>query len=167
MVIRNKVVFLDRDGVINKKIINDYVKSWEEFVFLPNVKEAIKLLNQAQFKVIVVTNQACIGKGIINEEELHQIHQQMLNELKDYGAHIDAIYYCPHRQEDNCNCRKPKHGLLEMADRDFKIDFKNSWMIGDEDKDIEAGKRAGCKTCYVTPDKGLLQMVKEIIEDRS
>ncbi|MEW6619786.1 MAG: HAD family hydrolase [bacterium] len=164
---KNKAVFLDRDGVINKKIIGDYVKCWEEFEFLPGVKQAIKLLNQSQFKVIVVTNQACIGKGIIKEEQLQQIHQQMLNELKDYGSSIDAIYYCPHLTEDNCNCRKPKHGMLELADRDFQIDFKNSWLIGDEDKDIEAGKRVGCKTCYVTHEKGLLQIVKEIIGERS
>lgn len=160
---KNKVVFLDRDGVINKKIPNDYVKNWEEFVFLPDVQEAIKLLNQAQFKVIVVTNQAGIAKGIVKEEQLHQIHQEMINELKNYGAHIDAVYYCPHRIEDNCECRKPKHGMLEKADKEIKIDFKNSWMIGDEPKDIEAGKRAGCKTCQVIPNRGLLQIVKEII----
>lgn len=162
--IKNKVVFLDRDGVINKKIIGDYVKCWDEFELLAGVKESIKLLNQSQFKVIVVTNQACIGKGIITEEQLQQIHQKMLNELKDYGAYIDAIYYCPHLSEDNCNCRKPKHGMLQQADKDFNIDFKNSWLIGDEDKDIEAGKRAGCNTCQVTPEKKLLEIVKEIIK---
>ncbi len=163
---RTKVVFLDRDGVINKKIPDDYVKSWAEFEFLPKVKEAIKLLNQAQFKVIVVTNQACIGKGIITEEQLYQIHQQMLNELKEQGAYIDAIYYCPHRQEDNCNCRKPKYGMLEQASREIEIDFKNSWMIGDEPKDIEAGKRIGCKTYQVVPNKRLFDIVKEITNQK-
>jgi len=161
---KNKAVLLDRDGVINKKIKDDYVKSWKEFVFLPGVKEAIKLLNQAQFKIIVITNQAGVGKGVVEESQLQQIHQQMLNELKAYGAYIDGIYYCPHRPEDNCNCRKPKTGMLEQAGKDFKIDFKNSWMIGDEAKDIEAGKKVGCKTYQVLPNKGLLQIVKEIIK---
>jgi len=162
---KNKAVFLDRDGVINKKIKGDYVKSWEEFEFLPGVKEAIRLLNQTQFKVIVVTNQACIGKGIIKEEQLQQIHQQMIQELKENGSYIDAIYYCPHRVEDNCNCRKPKPGMLEQAGKDFKIDFKNSWLIGDEDKDLAAGKKVNCKTYQVTPEKGLFQIVKEIIKE--
>lgn len=160
---KNKAIFLDRDGVINKKIIGDYVKCWAEFEFLTGVQEAIRMLNEAHFKVIVITNQACIGKGIITEEQLQQIHQQMINELQKYGAYLDAIYYCPHRVEDNCNCRKPKTGLLEQAAKEFKIDYKNSWLIGDEPKDIEAGKSVGCKTYQVTPEKGLLDVVKEIL----
>jgi D-glycero-D-manno-heptose 1,7-bisphosphate phosphatase len=160
---KNKAVFLDRDGVINKKIIGDYVKCWEEFEFLSGVKEAIKLLNQANFKVIIITNQAGIGRGVMNESQLQMIHQKMLDELQTDGAKIDAIYYCPHHPDDNCNCRKPKTGMLKQADKDFNIDFKNSWMIGDESKDIEAGKKMGCKTYMVTKDKGLLQVVKEII----
>lgn len=162
---KNKAVFLDRDGVINKKIPNDYVKCWAEFEFLPGVKEAIKLLNQAQYKVVIVTNQAGIGKEIVKEEQLQQIHQQMINELKDYGAFIDAIYYCPHRLEENCNCRKPKPGMLQQAGKDLKIDFKNSWMIGDEDKDIDAGKSVGCKTYQVIHEKGLLEIVQKIIKE--
>ena len=140
------------------------MKSWAEFEFLPDVKEAIKLLNQAEFKVIVVTNQAGIGKGIVKEERLLQIHQQMMAELKEYGAYVDGIYYCPHQQEENCNCRKPKPGMLEKAEKEFNIDFKNSWMIGDEPRDIEAGKSAGCKTYQVTPDRELLQIVQLIIK---
>ena len=164
---KHKAVFLDRDGVINKKIPNDYVKSWTEFEFLPDVKAAIKLLNQAEFKVIVVTNQAGVSKGIVKEEQLRRIHQQMLDELKIYGAHIDAIYYCPHLTEDNCDCRKPKPGMLEKAGKEFNIDFKNSWMIGDEPKDIEAGKSAGCKTYQVTTNEGLLEIAKKIIQEES
>lgn len=159
---KNKAVFLDRDGVINKKIKDDYVKCWAEFEFLPGAPEAIKILNQAHFKVIVVTNQACIGKGIIQEKQLQQIHQQMIYELQKYGAYLDAIYYCPHRVEDNCNCRKPKTGMLEQAAKDFKIDYNNSWLIGDESKDIEAGKSVGCRTYQVTDEKRLLEVVKEI-----
>ncbi|MFH1563262.1 MAG: D-glycero-beta-D-manno-heptose 1,7-bisphosphate 7-phosphatase [Nitrospirota bacterium] len=162
---KNKAVFLDRDGVINKKLPNDYVKSWAEFEFLPGVQEAIKLLNEAKFKVIVVTNQAGVGKEIVKEEQLRRIHQQMLDELKEHSAQIDAVYYCPHRQEDNCNCRKPKPGLLQKAGKEFNIDFKNSWMIGDEPKDIEAGKSAGCKTYQVTTNEGLLEIVKKIIRE--
>ncbi len=165
MLSKNKAVFLDRDGVINKKLPNDYVKDWTEFEFLPYVKEAIKLLNQAKFKIIVVTNQAGVGKGIVKKEQLHKIHQQMMDELKESGAHIDGIYYCPHLVEENCNCRKPKPGMLKKAGKEFNIDFKNSWMIGDEPKDIEAGKSAGCKTYQVTTNEGLLEIAKEIIRE--
>ncbi len=156
-----KVVFLDRDGVINKDR-DDYVKSWDEFEFLPGVVEAIKYLNEKGIKIIIISNQSAIGRGLITEDTLCKIHANMIATLKSKGAYIDAIYYCPHHPDDNCNCRKPKPGLLYLAHKDFNIDFVNSWMIGDTLRDIEAGRSVGCLTRLVTKEKGLFDIVKEI-----
>jgi len=145
-----KCVFLDRDGVINKKAPeDDYIKNWSEFDFLPGVKEVIKKLNKAGFLVIIITNQKGIAKGLMTEEDLKDIHLKMIKELKKGGAIIDGIYYCPHDEKDNCNCRKPKIGMFIKAKKDFNIDLNKSWMIGDSKSDIIAGQKAGCKTIFV------------------
>jgi histidinol-phosphate phosphatase family protein len=157
-----QVVFLDRDGVINVNR-DDYVKSWSEFEFLPGAKDAIKMLNETNYWVIIVTNQSPIGRGIFDHNTLEEIHTKMLQELSDAGAHIDAIYYCPHSPDDECGCRKPKPGLLIRAAEELNIDLNNSWLIGDSDGDIEAGKAAGCKTFKVTEINGLIDIVKTII----
>lgn len=142
-------VFLDRDGVINAER-KDYVKNWNEFTFLPKVKSAIRRLNSIGFPVIVVTNQSCISRGIITEAELGKIHEFMKKELSLAGAKIDALYYCPHTKDSNCNCRKPKTGLVEKAAMDFNLNLKNCWIIGDSMKfDIQMGKAAGMKTILV------------------
>jgi len=158
-----RFVFLDRDGVIN---INrdDYVKSWDEFVFIQGSKEAIKLLNDNNFWIILVTNQSPIGRGIFSHETLEKIHDKMLQELYQAGAHIDAIYYCPHSPDDKCECRKPKPGLLTRAAEELDIDLKSSILVGDSDGDLEAGNAVGCKTFKVTETNDLLQVVKLIIE---
>ncbi len=157
-----QVVFLDRDGVINVNR-DDYVKSWSEFEFLPGAKDAIKMLNETNYWVIIVTNQSPIGRGIFDHNTLEEIHNKMLQELSDAGAHIDAIYYCPHSPDDECGCRKPKPGLLIRAAEELNIDLTNSWLIGDSEGDIEAGKAAGCKTFKVTEINGLIDIVKTII----
>jgi histidinol-phosphate phosphatase family protein len=157
-----QVVFLDRDGVINVNR-DDYVKSWSEFEFLSGAKDAIKMLNETNYWVIIVTNQSPIGRGIFDHNTLEEIHTKMLQELSDAGAHIDAIYYCPHSPDDECGCRKPKPGLLIRAAEELNIDLINSWLIGDSDGDIEAGKAAGCKTFKVTEINGLIDIVKTII----
>jgi D-glycero-D-manno-heptose 1,7-bisphosphate phosphatase len=142
-----KAVFLDRDGVINKKPPEgDYVTCWEDFKFLPRVVEAIAQLNRAGFYVIVITNQRCIAKGLVTVAELETIHQRMLESLAERGARIDAIYYCPHEMKPICRCRKPALGMFVDAACDYGIELPASWMIGDSDIDIEAGKNAGCKT---------------------
>lgn len=157
-----QVMFLDRDGVINVNR-DDYVKSWSEFEFLPGAKDAIKMLNEKNYWVIIVTNQSPIGRGIFDHNTLEEIHTKMLQELSDAGAHIDAIYYCPHSPDDECGCRKPKPGLLIRAAEELNIDLANSWLIGDSEGDIEAGKAAGCKTIKVTEINGLIDIVKTII----
>jgi len=150
---KKKAVFLDRDGVINRKLSeHDYVKKWSEFRFLPNVAEAIKKLNK-NFLVIIVSNQRGIARGIMSKEDVEVINMRMKKELEKRNARIDGIYFCPHDDKDNCNCRKPKPGMLLKAAQDFKIDLKKSYIIGDDFADVEAGKRAGCETILVSNSK--------------
>jgi D-glycero-D-manno-heptose 1,7-bisphosphate phosphatase len=151
----SKAVFLDRDGVINRKPPEgDYVTRWEDFHVLPGVAEGVALLNRAGFAVIIVTNQRCIAKGLMTVVELENMHQRMTELLAGAGAIIDATFYCPHEIEPVCECRKPAPGMLLNAARLHRIDLSASWMIGDSDIDIEAGKNAGCKTVrLVTGDE--------------
>jgi D-glycero-D-manno-heptose 1,7-bisphosphate phosphatase len=148
-----RAVFLDRDGVINRKPTEgEYVTRWENFHFLPGVAEAISLLDHAGWIVIVISNQRCIAKGLLTIAELEAIHQKMLEELAKSGAKLDGIYYCPHDKEPPCSCRKPSHGMFLTAAREHQIDLSSSWMVGDSKSDIEAGKRAGCSTVRIIAD---------------
>lgn len=162
-----KAVFLDRDGTIN--IEKNYLYKIEEFEFIEGVPEAIKLLNDAGYLVIVVTNQAGIGRGYYTEKDMHRLHNHIDEELKKYGAHIDAYYYCPHHPQYGigeykceCNCRKPKSGMLEKAIRDFDIDVNNSYIIGDKVWDIQAGRNIGVKGFQVITDE-TSGIIKELI----
>jgi len=147
MKMKRRAVFLDRDGVINQKPKeHDYVKSWDEFKFIPGIDTLIKDINVKGYLVVVITNQRGIARGIVKEKTVKRIHCKMIKELKEKGAVIDAIYYCPHNIEDKCNCRKPKPGMILKAVKDLNIDLKNSILIGDDKSDIIAGKKAGCKT---------------------
>src|SRR5205814_4953551 len=128
----NKAVFLDRDGVINRKAPeDDYVVKWDQFHLLPGVIEAIRNLNQAAYRVIVVTNQRAIAKNRITISELESIHRKLMEKLGEHSATIDGIYFCPHDLESECGCRKPKPGMLLRALDDFAIDPQLSWMVGD------------------------------------
>lgn len=150
-----KVIFLDRDGVINKNPKeHNYIKSWDEFVFLPGARKAIKRLNNHSYSVIVVSNQAGINKGLISQDRVEEIHRLMAEEIKNSGGEIRAVYYCPHREDENCDCRKPHPGLLLKAARDFSLDLKRSYLIGDAIEDISAGERAGCQTILVLTGRG-------------
>jgi D-glycero-D-manno-heptose 1,7-bisphosphate phosphatase len=146
----NRAAFLDRDGIINRKAREgEYVTRWEEMEILPGVAEAITLLNQAGFRVIVVTNQRCVAKRLITITDLEVLHQRLCGVLAIAGATIDAIYYCPHENEPPCRCRKPQPGMLLDAALDHDIDLHASWMIGDSKADVQAGGSAGCKTTFV------------------
>jgi len=150
-----KAVFLDRDGVINRKPEEGrYVTRWEEFRFLPDVARAISTLKAAGYLAIVVTNQRCVAKELMSIDDLHALHQRMMNALSASGAEIDAIYYCPH-EKDVCDCRKPAPGMLLAAATKHAINLQDSWMIGDSEIDIEAGKRAGCRTALVSEGRGM------------
>lgn len=150
----NKAAFLDRDGVINRKAPEgQYVTRWEEVEFLPGVATAISMLNKAGFRVIVVSNQRCVAKGLVTIGEVEVLHQKISRELADQGAVIDAVYFCPHEagRESGpaCDCRKPAPGMLLTAAKDHQIDLHVSWMIGDSPADVAAGKSAGCRTVFI------------------
>jgi D-glycero-D-manno-heptose 1,7-bisphosphate phosphatase len=164
----NKAVFLDRDGVINRKLPEGrYVTSWAEFEFLPSAADAISLLNNAAYKVIVVTNQRCIAKGLVRSAEIEAIHRRMCRELASAGATIDAVYYCPHEKVPPCTCRKPSPGMLLSAAHDHEIDLADSWMVGDSTDDVEAGKSAGCRTARVIRDHRAAKIADSDIISRS
>jgi D-glycero-D-manno-heptose 1,7-bisphosphate phosphatase len=145
-----RAVFLDRDGVINRKPPEgQYVTRWEQIEILPGVVEALTAFNRSGFSALVVSNQRCVAKGLLTSAELDSIHQRMSQELAAAGAVITAFYYCPHEKEPACACRKPAPGMLFEAANAHGIDLGLSWMIGDSESDIEAGRRAGCKTIQI------------------
>ena len=172
---KQKAIFLDRDGTINKYV--GFLRNIDDFELLNGVSEAIKLINQSGYLAIVVTNQPVIARGEVTWDELHDIHKKMETLLGKDGAYIDGIYICPHHPDKgfegerpeykiDCDCRKPKPGLLIQAAADFNIDLSQSIMIGDDERDVKAGKNAGClKSIMVEKNNGisLLENVKSII----
>ena len=150
----DKVIFLDRDGVINVDLLGDYIKHWDEFRFEEGALDALKKLTEAGYKIIVISNQAGIGDGIFAEDSLWQIHRRMLGELEKNGAQIYAAYYCLHGKESGCKCRKPETGLFEQAARTLKFDREKTFFVGDKATDIEAGIRFGLKTIFVRTGHG-------------
>lgn len=173
---KQKAIFLDRDGTINKMV--GFVTKPEQFKLIEGAAEAIKTINKSGYLAIVVTNQPVIARGDCTFEELQTIHDKMETELGKVGAFVDAIYVCPHHTDKgfegerpeykcNCDCRKPKPGLLLQAAKDFNIDLSESYMIGDSHRDVEAGENAGVmKSVKVDENKenGLLQAIKQIVE---
>lgn len=159
-----KVIFLDRDGVINKKAQKaDYIKRWDEFEFLLGSAEAITLLTKNGYDIYIISNQAGIARGMMTENDLKEIHEKMKNELKKHGARISDIYYCPHGWNDGCECRKPKPGLFFRAAGEHHIDLTKTIFIGDDERDLQAGDAAGCKTILVNPEKSFLEIAEDIV----
>lgn len=145
----NKAAFFDRDGTIN--IDKGYVHRIEDFEFIKGMPEFIKKYNDEGYKVIVVTNQAGIARGYYTQKEVDILHNYINEELAKIGAHIDAFYICPHHPDftGDCNCRKPKTGMIEQAIKDFDIDVKQSVLFGDKPWDIECGGKCGIKSYYI------------------
>ncbi len=159
-----KIIFLDRDGVINKKPPKaDYVKKWEEFKFLPGAIKALKILNEKGFKIYIITNQPGIARKLMTKKDLNNIHKNLKKEVEKTGGHIAGIYPCLHGWEDNCDCRKPKAGLLFQAARNLCLDLTKTIFIGDDERDIKAGKTAGCKTMLIKSGDSLLNLVQQKI----
>ena len=147
-------LFLDRDGVINKKLDNDYVKHWIEFEFLEGVFEALKKLDSVFGKIVVVTNQQGIGKGLYRTEDLELIHKNMLYEINYLGGRIDKVYFSPYLNSLNHPTRKPRIGMALQAQKDFpEIDFSKSIIVGDSLSDMEFGRNAGMKTAFISEEK--------------
>ena len=176
-----KAIFLDRDGTINQYV--GFLRSIDAFELIEGASKAISLINQSAFLSIVVTNQPVIARGEVTEDELSEIHNKMETLLGKDGAYIDDIYYCPHHPHKgfegeiaslkfDCMCRKPKPGMLLQAAKDHHIDLSLSWMVGDSENDIKAGKAAGCKTAYIGKEDygqdisgdSLLDIVKTILK---
>ena len=158
-------LFLDRDGVINKKLDGRYVRSFKEFLFMPGSLSAISKLSDVFQFIIIITNQQGIGKGLMSEEDLNLLHKKMIFNIQDAGGRIDKIYYCPHLESAGCKCRKPKAGMLEEAFCDFpSIDISNSYMVGDSDSDIQAGMRKNLNTVKVDSQYTLASWAREILK---
>jgi histidinol-phosphate phosphatase family protein len=163
---RKKTVILDRDGVLNKKPPRaSYVLRWDEFEWLPGARQALQLLHDGGYRVIVVSNQAGIGRGLMSEPDLSEIHSKMSHEAAASGGRIEAIYYCPHDWEAGCDCRKPKPGMLFQAQRDMNLDLSRTVFVGDDERDGEAAERAGCPFVRVSEQRPLLDWVQQLLKD--
>ena len=149
-----RVVFIDRDGVINVDLWK-YVESWEEFRFEEGVVEALKTLTDKGFDIFIISNQAGVGDGVFTETAMWDIHEKMLAELGRHGILIQGAQYCTHGKKENCDCRKPKTRLLEKASHGTLFDKKKTFFVGDKLSDIEAGKNFGVKTILVRTGYGL------------
>lgn len=158
-----KVIFLDRDGVVNRDpgiFKLRYVTKWHYFKFLPGVKNAVRKLTREGYSIYIISNQAGISKGCFTRPDLKTITANMVEEFEKAGGRITGVFYCPHRDEDNCGCRKPKAGLFKKAIKKGKIDFTKTFFIGDSMRDIAAGRAAGCKTILVLCGKERLKNKK-------
>lgn len=149
---------MDRDGVINKHR-PDYVKNIRELEILPGVSSHLSELRKLGFKLIIITNQSAVNRGLLSLEQLRLIHDFLIQELATYGCSIDGIFYCIHRPNENCSCRKPKTMMFLDAARQHKISLRQSWVIGDSETDVEAGKKIGCNTIKIDTNKSLEKAV--------
>lgn len=178
---KQRAIFLDRDGTINRYV--GFLQDINQFELLEGVSDAIRMINESGYLAIVITNQPVIARGEVSEAELREIHNKMETLLGQQGAYVDAIYYCPHHPDSGfegerkelkikCNCRKPKPGMLLKAAEEYNIDLASSWMVGDGESDMKAGKAVGCKLvkigkpwedtiCYGS----LLEAVKRILKE--
>lgn len=160
-IVETRAIFLDRDGVINKYPGDKlYVTSVKKFYFLPGAKEAIARLSKHGFKIFVASNQAGVGRGIYAKRTLMAITQKMTGEIEKAKGKIDRVYYCTHRKDAGCPCRKPKPGLLKNAAKEFKFNLKRACFIGDTIRDVITAKRAGCKSILVLSGKEKLSNQK-------
>lgn len=163
---KRKCIFLDRDGTLNVRPPRAcYIERPEDFVWLDGAKEAVKMLKDAGYFIILISNQPGIARGNLTEDTLLQIHEKMQNDLAKIGAGIDRIYYCPHNWDEGCECRKPKPGMFYMAQKEYSIDLTKCYMIGDDERDMEAGQAAGLRCMFVDEKTSLLDCIKTIIEE--
>ncbi|MFH1874302.1 MAG: HAD family hydrolase [Pseudomonadota bacterium] len=148
---KNKAIFLDRDGTLNYD--PGYLDDPDKLKLLPGVGEGLKILQDAGFKLVVITNQAGIGRAKFTEKTLQKIHERLKELLKAYSVELTAIYYCPHHPDENCNCRKPKTGMVDLAVREHNLDLKKSFVIGDDKCDQVLAKNLNCPFVEVGGDE--------------
>ena len=160
-----KAAFLDRDGTLNVRAERaNYIGKPEDLRLLPGAAEAVRLLNEAGYLTVLVSNQPGIAKGHFTEEDLGRVHRRLRELLSAEGARLDHIYYCPHNWDDGCECRKPKPGLLYDAQHDLSLDLRKCVLFGDDERDVMAGNAAGCDSVMVSEDYPLLQAVREYLK---
>lgn len=152
-----RALFVDRDGVICENR-TDHVKNWDEFRFLPGARAGLAALSKLGWPVIVITNQAIIGRGMVPARVVDDIHRRMVAEVAAEGGRIDRVIYCPHRPEDRCACRKPEPGMLLRAAGEIGIDLSQSYLVGDAASDLLAGQRVGCRLFLVLTGRGTNQL---------
>ncbi len=157
------VIFLDRDGVINLPPAGRYISGWDQFRFLPDVLKTLHRLNTRGDRVIVISNQSGVGRGIMTKRQLTEVTRKMVAEIRKNGGHLDAVYYCTHHPEKGCRCRKPHPGMLKKAAARFPIDLKKSFFIGDSETDILTGRFAGCRTILVLTGRHTKETAKQLI----
>jgi D-glycero-D-manno-heptose 1,7-bisphosphate phosphatase len=161
---RTPTIILDRDGVLNEKPPRaQYVRSWDEFTWIPESKQALGLLCKAGWRVIIVSNQAGIARGAMTEAQLHDIHNRMQRDVVEAGGHIEAIYYCPHNWDEGCECRKPKPGMLFRAQREYSLDLSRTYFVGDDERDAQAADAAGCRSLMVSANSSLMDITRSIL----
>ncbi|PIE02305.1 MAG: Clp protease [Acidobacteria bacterium] len=146
-----KTVFLDRDGVINRRIMDGYVTCKEELEILDGVPQALRILTDAKYRIVVVTNQRGIALGLYNASTLAHIHDYLNQVLRQYGVRLNEFYFCPHDRQENCLCRKPKAGLIDQANEVSTVHFKHSYLIGDSDTDLLAGRARHLRVIKIGP----------------
>ncbi len=155
---------LDRDGVINRRLIGNYVRRWDEFEFMEGVLEAMPILADYFQTIVVVTNQQGIAKGIMTEKDLQLVHQKMVATIEKSGGRIDKVYYCKEHERDNPHNRKPNIGMAEQAQKDFPyINFDNTVMVGDSVSDMVFGQRLGAQTALLTTKPDIDQAALQLI----
>lgn len=161
---RHPAVILDRDGVLNRKAPrSQYVRTCDEFEWLPGAREALRLFKEAGYRVIIASNQAGIARGAMTERDLLHIHERMKADVLKAGGEIDAIYHCPHCWDEGCECRKPAAGMLFQAQRDFSLDLSHTYFIGDDDRDRQAADTAGCLWARVSGEVPLLNTARKLV----
>ena len=154
-----RAVFIDRDGVICRNR-DDYVKSWEEFVFLRGALEALSRLARLDLLTVVITNQSLINRHIAPVEVVEDIHARMVQAIHTAGGRIDRVMYCPHRPDERCSCRKPQPGLLLKARDELELNLAQSYLIGDAETDMQAGRAVGCRCYMVLTGRGRRQLIR-------
>ena len=158
-------IFLDRDGVLIENR-PDYVRDWSQVKIIPEAIDALALAAARHYKIVIVTNQSAVGRGLIPQVNADEINRRLINLIQQYGGQVDAVYMCPHRPEDDCPCRKPRPGLLLEAARSLSLDLPRSWMIGDAWSDVQAGQRAGIRhTILLKTGRGTEQLLQPCPEE--
>lgn len=160
---KNKAIFLDRDGTINKDF--GYISKLEQIELLSGVPEALKIFQEAGYKLIVITNQSGVGRGYFSQNDVYMVNQRLKELLSLVGVSITDFYICFHSPADNCNCRKPSPLLIKQAVSNYQIDVKLSFMFGDKDSDVVAGEKAGVKSYIITDKENLLFWANKLFND--